>query len=528
MQKTIKEPILREKSKYENRFLPEGSPQQGIKDIKEEISLLEKKTELMYGLPYLYGWKFYSWAREFFESTNKLNFLCAANQISKSSTQIRKAIHWATEDTLWPELWLRKPTQFWYLYPSQEVVNAEFELKWSQFLPRGQYKDDPKYGWQEIKRQKDTIGIRFNSGVVLFFKTYTKNVSHLQTGSCDAIFCDEELPENLYSELINRLNATDGYFHMVFTATLGQEIWRLTMDPKETEEEKFKDAAKWCVSLYEALFYEDGTRSHWTEERISNIIAKCATHAEVLKRVYGRFAVAEGRKFPQFDATRHMKEKHPIPKNWLIYAGVDPGSGGEQGHPAAISFIAVRPDFRAARCFAGWRGDKIATTNDSIVKKFKEMKKELKIESVTAQYYDWANKDFEMTARGMDEPFLKAEKSHEVGEGLINTLFKNDMLFIYEDEELSKLGTELSVLRLGQNKRKAKDDFVDSFRYALSSIPFDLSGLIGKESDFLDTPEKPMNAKEREIYERRKAFEEPSPEEINIQAEFDEWNELYG
>lgn len=502
--------------------------------IQEEIALLEAENKIIYGLPHLHGWKFYKWAREFFESRNKTNFLCAANQISKSSTQIRKAIHWATAKELWPQLWKRPPKQFWYLYPSQEVVNIEFELKWkTEFLPRGEYEDHPVYGWKVIKDRGDIKGIRFNSGVFLFFKTYTKDVQHLQTGTCDAMFCDEELPENLYDELAMRMNATDGYFHMVFTATLGQDIWRRTMEPEENEEEAFPTAAKWTVSLYEAMFYEDETPSHWTKERISAVMAKCKNHQEVLKRVYGRFIVLEGRKYPTFDATRHMKASHPIPSSWLVYSGVDIGSGGEENHPAAIAFVGVRPDFRAGRVFLGWRGDKIQTVDSDIVKKYIEMKKDHKLAkyNLAGQYYDWSSKDFEITATRMGESFLKADKSHEKGEGVLNTLFKNDMLYLYEDDdgELSKLARELSTLKEKTDKKKAKDDFIDALRYAVSQIPWDFSMITGAPSDLVDEPEKPMNDREREIAARRAAFVENQEEEQQrIEDELEEWNNAYG
>lgn len=514
------------KSRDAERFGLTIGPGAGIQKMQEEIALLEKKTELMHGLPFLHGWKFYPWAREFFESVNKLNLLCAANQISKSSTQIRKCIDWATDKEKWPRLWARKPTQFWYLYPSQEVVDIEFKLKWSQFLPRGRFKEDPVYGWKELRDSGHTVGIEFFSGVFVFFKTYTKNISHLQSGTCDSIFTDEELPLNIYDELIMRLNATDGYFHMVFTATLGQDFWRQVMEPKESEDELLPTAAKWTVSLYEALFYEDGTRSHWTEERISAIIAKCKSQAEVNKRVFGRFVVTEGRKYPTFDASKHMKEKHPIPHDWNVYCGVDPGSGGEEGHPAAIAFIAVRPDYRAARLVSCWRGDKIETTNSMIVLQYREMKEKIKLNHIAA-YYDWANKDLEITARGLGETFLKAEKSHEKGEGILNVLFKHDMLFFYTDEESAKAASEFSVLRENTPKRKAKDDLIDAIRYACSNIPFDFSWIVGMASEIVDTPEKPMNHSEREVAERRKAFEETDVEYQRVQDEFDEWNERY-
>lgn len=93
------------------------------KDKIDRIQLLERKIELQEGLPHIHGWKFYPWAREYFEAQNKETFLCAANQISKSSTQIRKMIHWATNQDLWPTIWpFSRPRQFWYLYPTRDVA----------------------------------------------------------------------------------------------------------------------------------------------------------------------------------------------------------------------------------------------------------------------------------------------------------------------------------------------------------------------------------------------------------------------
>ena len=497
-------------------------------ELHKEKLARKRKLEIINGLPHLYGWKWYKWAREFFESTNKLNFLCAANQISKSSTQIRKCIHWATDQDLWPKLWSRPPVQFWYLYPTKPQATVEFETKWKQFLPRGAFKDHPYWGWKEEKSRGEIVAIHFNSGVHIYFKTYTQDPQALQTGTCDAIFCDEELPIELWDELIFRISASDGYFHMVFTATLGQDFWRKTMEPNENEEENFPAAAKWTVSLYEAKLYEDGTASHWTDERIAQVRARCNSHAEVLKRVYGKFVVIGGRKYECFDATRHMKPKHPIPPSWLVYAGVDIGSGGAKGHPSAICFIGVRPDFKAGRVFLGWRGDGISTTAGDVVQKFIELKKALNI-TLSGQFYDWANKDFFEIATGMGEPFIAADKTHDKGEEVINTLFKNDILFIYEDEELTKLAGELSTLKKETPKRKAKDDFADAFRYAVTKIPWDWSVIQATSSINYVEPQNPeLTPQQIELQERKKAFEEAKEETQKLEDEFDEWNEAYG
>lgn len=499
---------------------------------RELIAIKERQLKLRAGLPFLHGWKWYPWARAFFESTNKLNFLCAANQISKSSTQIRKCIDWATDQTKWPRLWpARRPIQFWYLYPTSNQANIEFITKWQEFLPREEFKDDPYYGWQMEKKQGNVYAIHFNSGVHIFFKTYAQDVGALQTGTCDAIFCDEELDTALYDELIFRISASDGYFHMVFTATLGQEFWRLVMEPKEREEEKLPEAFKQTISMYDCQFYEDGTASHWTNEKIQQVKNRCKTANEILKRVYGHFILDDGgRKYEAFDLKRHMKAVHPLPENWITYSGVDIGGGG-RSHPGAIVFVKVAPDFRQGRVFLGWRGDNVGdTTAGDIYTKYRELRADNKLNPVL-QCYDHGAKDFKTITDRVGESFVPADKDHERGEQVLGVLFKNDMLFIYETEELGKLATELAQLRTDCPKNKAKDDFTDALRYAVTRIPWDWSAITGEKPTDVEKPEEKLSPLQAEVRERRKMMNEQTAhdqETQRIEDELAEWNELYG
>ena len=115
----------------------------------EKFRVLEEKKKLWDGLPHIYAHKHYPWSREYFESRNKMCLVCSGNQVGKSTLQIKRLIHWATSPELWPELWLKRPTQFWYLYPSKDVCTLEFETKWIYILPRGEFKDHPQYGGKE-------------------------------------------------------------------------------------------------------------------------------------------------------------------------------------------------------------------------------------------------------------------------------------------------------------------------------------------------------------------------------------------
>jgi hypothetical protein len=434
------------------------------------------------------------------------------------------------------------PDQFWYLYPTADVATVEFHTKWKLFLPRGKMKDDPEYGWVPEFEKGKIKAIHFHSGVNVYFKTYAQDTGHLQTGTVFSLFCDEELPEEHYNELIFRISSTDGYFHMVFTATLGQEFWRLTMEAENGEEEKFVGALKLTVSLYDSQLYEDGTPSKWTNERIQMVKNRCSSAAEILKRVYGKFVVERtGLKYAQFDIKRHMKPAHPCPRDWLIWSAVDPGTGGD-AHPAGILFMAVAPDFRKARVFLGWRGENIGnTTAGDVFEKHEEMKRENRISTIE-QIYDPGCKDFATIAERKGQSFSKANKDHTVGTDIVNVLFKNDMISIYETPELQKLATELSTLRKATLKRNAKDNLADPLRYLCVAIPWDWSA-VGSEVPVSETAEPEgyvdesrMSPQEREamsikrqIEDRRKEMQNENEDEHHrIEQEFEDANDAYG
>lgn len=500
------------------------APERTEREILEErVLLLERQAQLEGELPHLYGWPWYEWAWRYFNSTNRYNFLCAANQCSKSSTQIRKCIHWATATELWPKLWKRKPTQFWYLYPSLDVATAEFEEKWvKEFLPCGSMKDDPIYGWEAEYKQKKIHAIRFKSGVTVYFRSYEQKSENLQTSSVFAIFCDEELPSHLYSELNARISAATvrGYWHMVFTATLGQEMWRQCMEEQGTKHETFKNALKIQVSLYDCKVYMDGSPGPWTDEMIQETIDSCSTEAEVLRRVWGRFVVDEDRAYPSFSRKVNLAPNHKLPKGWLIYTGVDIGSGGVSGHPAAIVFVAVKPDFTQGRVFLGWRGDKIATTAGDILDKYMAMRGHMK---PVGEFYDHQARDFYAIAQGRRPavPFQKAEKGQDTGRVLLNTLFKRGMLKIYEDPELMKLVIELESLRNETSKSHARDDFIDALRFAVTRVPWDFS-LAEKQKH--EPPAKPLHTERERAWLERKEIRDTSGLDL-LEAEIDLANE---
>lgn len=503
-------------------------------ELQKELAELQQAIRYKEGLPHLAGQKFYPWARRVWESLNREIFVCSANQVGKSSIAIRKNIRLATDPSLWPKFWPNipqgsKPNLFWYFYPTMPVAHTEFETKWEPlFLPRGEFRKHPQFGW-EPEFEKGLISkIRFNSGVQIQFKSYSMKVKDLQTATVYSVTSDEELPIEFLPEVKARLNATDGLFLMVFTATLGQLYWQQTMEPSTKSEEKHPEALKIQVSLYDSKFFDDGTESHWTDKKIKQAIANCPTDAEIQRRVYGRFVKATGLLYEAFSIEKNMVDSHPIPKSWSVWSGVDVGSGGQSGHPAGIAFIAVSEDCKQGRVFRAWRGDGIPTTATDILEKYRELKKGL---TLTNQAYDFASADFFTVACRLGEGFSPANKKREAGIGLLNTLFKTGMLKIERgDSELEKLVQELCTLGIDDNKRKALDDLSDALRYAAMSVPWNFEGLedmVTIEGQLASEKILPKPKSEAEL-RREWALGLEGGDRDEINEEFDFWNDCAG
>lgn len=480
----------------------------------------------------MYGFKFYPWARKVWDSTNREIFLCSANQVGKSTIAIRRNIHLATSPEHWGKYWPElpagnKPNLFWYLYPTFPVAQAEFESKWEPlFLPRGSMKNHPIYGWKEEYDKGYIQKIRFNSGVTIQFKAYAQKVKDLQTATVYHVTADEEMPVEILPELKARLNATGGVFMMVFTATMGQQYWEETMEHVGRETERHKNALKVQVSLYDSQKFDDGTPSHWTDKKIQAAVENCTSDSEIQRRIFGKFVRSEGKRFEAFSINKNTNEKPaPISKEWSFYGGVDPGTGGLSGHPTAMVIVAVAPDFRKGKVFRAWRGDGVSTTSSDILEQWRVLKTGL---ALTGQVYDYAAKDFFLVAQNAGEAFVPADKDRESGYGLLNTLFRSEMLSIDRgDPELEKLITELMSLPIMKDKRKAKDDLVDALRYTVKAIPWDMSGGVISGGKFIE-PEKVVLPEKTTQDLRREFALGLDLKKEDLDEEFDFWNEMSG
>lgn len=520
--------------------------------IRNSDPIIHKKTvvkqriiEMKQDLPHLYGWKWYTWAKVFYESRNKINLLTAGNQASKSTSMIRKNIEWACNKKLWKELWPDRqgnpntPRQFWYFYPTNETATTEFEKKWlPELMPRGEMKNHELYGWEVEYAGGFVSAIHFRSGVTIYFKAYSQRLINLQASTVHMISGDEEMPEEFVDELLARLSATGGYFNLAFTATQGLQLWFRAMECIGTPEEAFPQANKQCVSLYDCQVYEDGSPGHWSIERIKEREASCTSQAEILRRVHGRFVRDEGRKFANFSPDRNLSEITPVPADWRWYGGVDIGSGGKGRSAGAVIFIVVDPEATKGRVVRSWRGDHQETTAADILNKFKELRGR---DPITQACYDYQSREFALIAARSGEPFIPADKARDAGAKIVNLLFQANALMIDNGAgDNAKLVTELMSVPVGAKNNKFQDDLSDTLRYVVAMIPWNFakiapaSDVDGVSSAYVDPdiPQPGWTEKQYQALEiRQRRGEKEKPQDAEWQEFYDdiaEWNEAYG
>lgn len=491
-----------------------------VEKLKAKRDKLKRINKLKEELPHLYSFQFYEWQERFWNSTDTFQFTFKANQIGGSSVYIRKLIHYATEPKLWG-LFARTPTMALFLQPDKNTLTREWENKWSEFLPKGEMKDHPQYGWkEEWEGNKYIQSVTFNTGFTIYFKTYGSGGDHVQTlqSSSPAILCcDEELPEELWPELQMRLASPvnkGSMFWMNATPTRGQKLWQ----DVQAGIVKLPNSLVQTISMYDCLKYANGDKSLWSLEHIKRIEQALPTEREIQVRVYGLFRAIEGLAITQFNSARHVKPFHII-KGWNYYAGIDYGVGGAHGHPTSIVIIAVNETYTSVRVLKCKRYDKTPTTPDDAIAKYYELLGELGLDECSV-YFDHSCGSIAIISERQGLGFHKANKDRAYGFGLINSLFKNDMMIILDDDsgEPAKLISELESLRVDFNKKRAGDDLVDGLRYALASIPFNFENIKTPAIEEQKTTQKQVG---RHVQDIDYDFDE-------VGDEIDEWNSSYG
>jgi len=159
-------------------------------------------------------------------------------------------------------------------------------------------------GWSEMK-----------------FKSYEKGATKLQGDTLDWEWCDEEPPEDIYSEMMARITATNGIIYVTFTPLQGMSkvVTRFTDEPSP-------DRSVVTMTIDDA--------KHIPDEQKAKIIAGFLPH-EREARARGVPVLGSGK---VFKATEESITITPfsIPRHWSLLWGMDFGLN----HPFATVLFA--------------------------------------------------------------------------------------------------------------------------------------------------------------------------------------------
>jgi hypothetical protein len=459
-------------------------------------------------------------------------FLTNANQTGKSFSLQVLAHRLCTDQKF--RLWHwgdNQPRVIWYVLPTQDHINDAFDDNWEAgLLSRGEAKKEGLFAWKVLKKGKDIKGIQFlATGCKLMFITLAARGSSHQGRSVGAILFDEEPDVAKIGEFLARgasFNCpTTGRSLMIvcyaFTPTSAQDwfkkifcyqdehflskipldlkakyFWNKQLEEYRTctklqeKEELMKNSPttwKRRVSMFEANRFMSGKQGRYTEDRVREFIAVQPSKKDIMVRVFASFEKEDngGNIYKYFNKEQHTAWMAKMPHDMkttggIRTAGLDYGSGSN--HPGGVVITWISPDFKKIRVIKMWRGEKgKVTTAEDIVQKYLEMSAGMNIDF---PFYDWSCADLNTIYwRMTGKELQKAQKNHEIGVGLVDTLFKNNMLQFwgYSDEPyLDWVATDYEGISHSVAKKDREDTLSDCIRYSLAGVAhlFDLKDIV--------------------------------------------------
>lgn len=174
----------------------------------------------------------------------------------------------------------------------------------------------------------DTVVVRHGGGgdiqagqSTLGFKSYDQGSAKWQGETLHFVWCDEEPPEDIYTEGLTRTNTTGGIIFVTFTPLQGMSkvVMKFLV-----EKSPYRNVTTMTINDVD----------HYSEEQKAAIIASYPAH-ERAARSNGIPTLGSGAIFP-IDAELLKETSFAIPKHWPRIAGMDFG----WDHPTAVAWIA--------------------------------------------------------------------------------------------------------------------------------------------------------------------------------------------
>ncbi len=404
----------------------------------------------------------------FFKSQARTRALIGGNGLGKTTCLVLELIY--THLKAHPFRDCSSTHHSWVIVPSFDKVEDYWrEIK--KWCPPSQLPTPDKMGTSNIRR------LRWLNGDISTFYSFDQDPEKLEGTNFDKLFMDECAPRALYIAAYRGLRANENY-SIVMALTpisepwLYEEVYLKWAHKTDPEVECFVGSSYENIYLSRA-FIED-FKSKLTDD-------------EVRTRIYGEFAVLQGRVYKEFSRKTHVFKAQPIPEGYLVWCIIDP-------HP------------RKAHCALY-----ATVTEDDIVVIINELKIDGTVDELAQAMRDLEVREgYKVVCRRIDNsgsmsdwqrdsvvthldrwsrenrynvrvsPMRRAEKEIHSGIQKVKLRFKNNTLRIFDRCKFTITDLEMYSWFDGRSPesngmqekpRKIYDDFPDLIRYLVMSNP---------------------------------------------------------
>ncbi len=221
----------------------------------------------------------------------------------------------------------------WVISLTQQVQRDVAQAKILKYLPprfiakvvmREGSKASPEYGIIDYIVVKNAFGGTSRIG----FRSCDQGRERMQGTSLDFVWFDEEPPRDIYDECRMRVFDKKGDLFGTMTPLKG-----LTWVYDEIELNCNDDPEVWCE-------YMQWSDNPYLDPKEVAQMEKVIPKSEQNSRRFGKFSTGEGLVYPEFDASVHVIEPFPIPRDWQATISIDPGLA----NPTSCHFYAVDYD----------------------------------------------------------------------------------------------------------------------------------------------------------------------------------------